>query len=101
MPRLGRWPVQARHCPRSNLWSRNIIPRLKDAKYVGGHTVWLRFAGGAEGEIDLSSELVGQVFEPLKNHDYFKTFVLHRELKTPNCANFALEFLLSNIRVAA
>ena len=51
----------------------------------------------------MSSELVGEVFEPLRNHGYFKTFVLHSELKTvvwPNGADFAPEFLRSNIRVA-
>ena len=81
-----------------------MVPRIKDAKYVGNHTIWLRFADGAEGEVDLSSELNGEVFEPLKNQDFFKTFVLHSELKTvvwPNGADFAPEFLRSNIRVAA
>ena len=81
-----------------------MVPRIKEAKYVGGYTIWLRFAHGAEGEVDLSSELVGEVFEPLKNQDFFKSFVLHNELRTvvwPNGADFAPEFLRSSIRVAA
>ena len=81
-----------------------MIPRIKEAKYVGNYTIWLRFADGAEGEVDLSSELVGEVFEPLKNQDFFRNFSLHSELKTvvwPNGADFAPEFLRSAIRVAA
>jgi len=81
-----------------------MIPRIKEAKYVVDYTIWLRFADGAEGEVDLSSELVGDVFEPLKNQEFFRAFVLHDELKTivwPNGADFAPEFLRSNIRVAA
>ena len=81
-----------------------MIPRIREAKYVGNYTIWLCFADGAEGEVDLSSELVGEVFEPLKNEEFFKSFVLHSELKTvvwPNGADFAPEFLRSNIRVDA
>ena len=81
-----------------------MIPRIKEAKYVVDYTIWLRFADGVEGEVDLSSELVGEVFEPLKNQEFFRAFVLHSELKTivwPNGADFAPEFLQSNIRVAA
>ena len=80
-----------------------MVPRIKEVKHVGNYTIWLRFADGAEGEVDLSAELVGEVFEPLKNQDFFKTFVLHSELKTvvwPNGADFAPEFLRSSIRVA-
>ena len=81
-----------------------MVPRIKEAKYIGNYTIWFRFADGAEGEVDLSSELAGEVFEPLKNQEFFKSFVLHSELKTvvwPNGADFAPEFLRSNIRVAA
>jgi hypothetical protein len=81
-----------------------MVPRIKEAKYLGNYSIWLRFADGAEGEVDLSSELEGEVFEPLRNQDFFKTFVLHSELKTivwPNGADFAPEFLRSSIRLAA
>ncbi len=81
-----------------------MVPRIKEAKYLGNYSIWLRFADGAEGEVDLSSELEGEVFEPLKNQEFFKSFVLHSELKTivwPNGADFAPEFLRSSIRDAA
>jgi hypothetical protein len=64
----------------------------------------LRFADGAEGEVDLASELQGEIFEPMKDLAYFKSFKLHPELRTvvwPNGADFAPEFLRAAVRVAA
>jgi Protein of unknown function (DUF2442) len=81
-----------------------MLPRIKEARYVEGHTIWLRFADGAEGEVDLASELHGEIFEPLKDKAYFKSFTLHPELRTvvwPNGADFAPEFLRAAVRVAA
>jgi hypothetical protein len=52
----------------------------------------------------LTNELDGEVFEPLRDVEYFKTFKLHPELRTvvwPNGADFAPEFLRSAVRVAA
>jgi hypothetical protein len=81
-----------------------MLPRVIDARYVGEKTVWLRFADGAEGEVDLSAELHGEVFEPLQSAEYFRSFKLDPDLKTlvwPNGADFAPEFLRSALRVAA
>ena len=81
-----------------------MLPRITQARYVDGHTIWLRFADGTEGEVDLQSELNGDVFEPLKDREYFRQFTLHPELRTvvwPNGADFAPEFLRAALRVAA
>ena len=81
-----------------------MLPRVIDARYVGEKTVWLRFTDGAEGEVDLSAELHGEVFEPLLSDEYFRSFKLDPDLKTlvwPNGADFAPEFLRSALRVAA
>jgi hypothetical protein len=81
-----------------------MLPRITDARYIADQTIWLRFADGVEGEVDLSRELEGEVFEPLKDTEYFKSFRLHPELKTlvwPNGADFAPEFLRSAVRIAA
>jgi hypothetical protein len=70
--------------------------RVTDARYVSGYTVWLRFNDGLEGEVDLSGELDGEVFEPLGDLNTFRSFVVHPELHTlvwPNGADFAPEFL--------
>lgn len=81
-----------------------MLPRIVDARYVTEKTVWLRFADGAEGEVDLASELQGEMFEPLLSNDYFRTFKLDVELKTlvwPNGSGFAPEILRSALRVSA
>lgn len=81
-----------------------MLPRVEEARYVAGHTVWLRFSDGAEGEVDLSAEIYGEVFEPLKSPEYFRGFRVDPELRTitwPNGADFAPEFLRSALRIAA
>ncbi len=81
-----------------------MLPRIVDARYLEGHAIWLRFSDGAEGEVNLETELEGEVFEPLKDTEYFKAFKLHPELRTvvwPNGADFAPEFLRASLRIAA
>jgi len=39
---------------------------VADARHVRDFVVWLKFADGSEGEVDLSQELWGPVFEPLE-----------------------------------
>jgi len=79
-----------------------MLSHIIEGRYVSGYTVWLRFSDGAEGEVDLAKELHGPVFEPLKNIEVFRQFVVHPELKTlvwPNGADFAPEFLRSSTRM--
>ena len=73
-----------------------MIPKLESAEYVEGHTIHVTFADGTEGDIDLETELWGEVFEPLKDLDVFRRFQLDKELNTvtwPSGADFAPEFL--------
>jgi len=74
-----------------------------DAKCVRDFIVWVRFEDEAEGEIDLSSELWGPVFEPLKDRDFFqRVFVAeYGTLAWPNGADLAPEFLYERVRVPA
>ena len=67
-----------------------------EARYVGGHVVWLRFRDGTAGEIDLKSALQGPIFEPLRDPTTFQQFRIHPEFHTlvwANGADFAQEFL--------
>ena len=62
------------------------------------------FAHGTEGEIDLEPELVGPMFEPLKDLDQFKLFRVYPEFHTLvwlNGADLAPEFLYQHVRVTA
>jgi hypothetical protein len=72
-----------------------------EARYVRGYVVWLKFSDGAAGEIDLVGELDGQVFEPLREIEYFKQFsiVLHT-LAWPDGADFAPQFLRDRMAVS-
>lgn len=81
-----------------------MIPRIVAAEHSAGHTLWLRFADGLEGEVDLRAQLHGEIFEPLRDEAYFRQVTFHPELRTvvwPNGADFAPEFLRSLLRVAA
>lgn len=78
-----------------------MLPRLKEAKYRRNYRIWLKFADGVEGEVDLESELWGEVFEPLKDREIFAKFSLDKELNTivwANGADFAPEFLYQKLR---
>jgi hypothetical protein len=81
-----------------------MSPRIVEAKYVRDYTIRLRFADGVEGDVDLSRELFGPVFEPLKSPAVFRQFSIHPELHTlvwPNGADFAPEFLREAVKIAA
>ncbi|HEX2611405.1 MAG TPA: DUF2442 domain-containing protein [Gemmatimonadales bacterium] len=70
-----------------------------EARYLHDHTVWVRFNDGTAGEIDLSSELEGPVFGPLKDTCQFKRFeIAHHTLSWENGADFAPEFLRQHVR---
>jgi len=73
-----------------------------DARHVRDYVVWLKFADGTEGEVDLSSELWGPVFEPLSDPSYFKQFRIEfGTIARPNGADFAPEFLYEMAHVVA
>jgi hypothetical protein len=81
-----------------------MIPRVITASFVKDYTLRVRFADGVEGEIDLGSELDGEVFLPLRDPGFFRQFRVDPELHTivwPNGADFAPEFLYERIRVPA
>ena len=78
--------------------------RVEEAKYVRDYVVWVRFRDGISGEVDLSDELHGEVFEPLLDLTYFKNFTIHPELHTltwENGADFSPEFLYESVKEAA
>lgn len=76
-----------------------MIPKVKEATLAGGYKVWLRFSDGKVGVIDLSDELWGPLFEPLKDPDRFREMLVDPDLETicwPNGADFAPEFLYAH-----
>ena len=77
---------------------------VEEARHVRDYVIWLRFRDGTCGEIDLEPELWGEVFEPLKDPGFFRSFKVDPECHTivwPNGADFAPEFLHDNVKVNA
>jgi hypothetical protein len=73
-----------------------MTPKLEQADYIRDYQIRLRFADGLEGIVDLKDELWGEVFEPLKKLEVFRSFCLNEELNTivwPSGADLAPEFL--------
>ncbi len=78
--------------------------RVTDARLLHDFTVWVRFNDGTEGEIDLSDELEGPVFEPLQDPETFAQVHVDPDIHTlvwPNGADFAPDFLYQNVRIPA
>ena len=71
-----------------------------EARYVRDYVVWLKFSDGAVGEVDLSAELDGPIFSPLRDIEQFKRCsVAYHTLTWPNGADFAPEFLRERVAV--
>ncbi len=56
-----------------------MVPHILEGHYVSGYVLWIKFNDGADGEVDLTSELHGEIFESLKDEHYFRLFQLHPE----------------------
>ena len=79
-----------------------MIPKVVTVEYVRDYTLRLCFSDGTKAEIDLSSELHGAVFEPLRKHDFFRKVAIHPDFHTlvwPNGADLAPEFVYEKTRV--
>lgn len=69
---------------------------VERVEYLEAYKLRLTFSNQAAGEVDLAQELYGDIFEPLKDVEYFKQVFLNPETNTiewPNGADFAPEFL--------
>ncbi len=81
-----------------------MIPKVVKARHEHDFTVYLRFADGTEGNVDLRDELYGELFEPLKDPAVFKALFVHPEFHTlcwPNGADLAPEFLYEKVQIPA
>lgn len=79
-----------------------MIPKVIDAKYKKNYIIHIRFSDGTEGNIDLRDELYGELFEPLKDKQVFKTFSIHPDFHTlcwPNGADIAPEYLYEKVKI--
>lgn len=75
---------------------------IVNATYLGDYRIRLVLSDGVQGEVDLRDELTGEVFEPLRDLEVFRTFTVDPDLRTvvwPNGADLAPEFLHEQVRV--
>ena len=72
---------------------------IRALEHLGGHRLRLTFADGLIGDVDLAERftgLVGPMFEPLSDPDYFARVSVDEELGTivwPNGADLAPDVL--------
>lgn len=72
------------------------IYRISEVKVVGPHALWVRFDDGLERTIELSMVIAGEMYEPLRDPEYFARVRLDAEVHTvvwPNGADFDPETL--------
>lgn len=78
-----------------------MILHTTEVKPLSGYRLFVRFNNGDSGEVDLSAELDGEVFEPLRDPAQFATAHHDPVLRTAawaNGADIAPEFLLELMR---
>ncbi|HEX6750512.1 MAG TPA: DUF2442 domain-containing protein [Longimicrobium sp.] len=69
---------------------------VEKVTYLGEYRLLLEFDDGSVKEVDLSGELYGEVFEPLRDHSFFAQVTVNPETRTiewPNGADLAPEYL--------
>jgi hypothetical protein len=69
---------------------------VTDVSYLNEYRLRVQFSDGVAKDVDLSAELHGEIFEPLRNQELFKRVKVNPETNTiewPNGADFAPEFL--------
>jgi len=81
-----------------------MILHTTDVTPLPGYRLALRFNTGESGIVDLSGELDGEVFEPLKDPARFASAYQHPVMNTvawDNGADLAPEFLMDLLREQA
>ncbi len=64
------------------------------AEYKDDFRIYLEFDNGVSGIVDLKDSLDGEIFEPLKEQSFFKSFLLDTwTIGWSNGADFAPEYL--------
>jgi len=73
-----------------------MIPKVVEVRALEGYRLLLQFQDGTVGTVDVTDELWGPMFEPLKDVTLFAQVSVDKDLETitwPNGADLAPEFL--------
>ena len=74
-----------------------MILHTTEVTATSNYRLFIRFNNGESGQVDLSNELDGEMFEALRNPDQFATAYQHPVMRTvawKDGADLAPEFLL-------
>jgi len=69
---------------------------VRDVAYISEYKLSLTFEDGSLRRVDLRPFLGGEIFQPLKDIEYFKKVRVNRDIDTivwPNGADFSPDFL--------
>jgi len=69
---------------------------VTEVKHLSGYRLLVTFEDAVRKVVDLQPHLEGEIFEPLKDLDYFKTVRVNRDIDTivwDNDADFSPDFL--------
>ncbi|RLA80879.1 MAG: DUF2442 domain-containing protein [Epsilonproteobacteria bacterium] len=67
---------------------------IDEAYYLNDYKLKLKFNNDEIKEVNLENEIYGEIFEPLKQKDFFKDFFISSNtIEWKNGADFAPEFL--------
>lgn len=74
--------------------ARSLLPSVTAVRHVRDHVVWLEFADGLAGEVDLSDGLTGEILAPLRDPAFFaRVSIVYGALAWPNGADWSAESL--------
>ena len=72
----------------------DYLPVVVDAKYLTDYKIQVEFDNGEERTVDCERFLAGEIFQPLKDQEYFKKFFIDGwSISWPNGADIAPEML--------
>lgn len=97
LPGIGNWHWPANRSIQSLLWSNAMIVHTTEVTPLPDYRLRLAFNTGERGEVDLSFELEGEVFAPLRDPILFATARQDPVMRTvvwDNGTDLAPEFLL-------
>ncbi len=73
-----------------------VFIEIKEVWYLTGYQIRILFSDNTIKHVDLEKELDGEIFEPLKDLQYFRQFTIRfNTIEWPNGADFAPEYLYS------
>jgi hypothetical protein len=72
----------------------NYLPVIIDAEYISDYKIKITFNNGEQKVADFDKWLIGEVFKPLKDKNYFKKFFIDGwSISWPNGADISPETL--------